>query len=122
MANDLFIPQGLHPLAQGKKMRASASVFATLGDSDIFPIVRVGGVEFKQTQPRTKSFPANFGLDHIPSTLGASCSADATPNSFKQGGGELRGAYSVLSWAKFRNPFRILELCERERSTLLASS
>jgi hypothetical protein len=31
MAYDLIIPKGLQPLAQGKKMRAPASIFATLG-------------------------------------------------------------------------------------------
>ena len=49
MPNDLFIPQGLQPIAQGKKTRVSTSVFATLGPYDNSLFVRGGGVVFRRS-------------------------------------------------------------------------
>ena len=60
MSNSLIIPQGLQPLSQGQKTRASASVFATLGPSNMVFLVRGGRLEFQRSATEDEVLPGQF--------------------------------------------------------------
>jgi hypothetical protein len=88
--NDLFIPKGLQPLAQGWKSGASGESFPTLGNGKNRSFVRGTIVVFRRSATEDEINRTHFGLGNIIAVPMAYCSAEHTKKTSTQGSLRVR--------------------------------